>query len=159
LTRALNGTIIKILNYERQEMSSVNKAIILGNLGADPVLRYSQDGKPFASFSVATTEKWKSKDGENKEHTEWHRISAIGKQAELVSEYLKKGSKVYLEGKIKTRKFKDDDGIEKYAVEIIMDKITFLSKSNIQSDDDFETKPTAKSGSEAIKNMDDDIPF
>lgn len=138
-------------------MSSVNKAIILGNLGSDPVTRYSSDGKPFSSFSVATTEKWKGKDGEPKEHTEWHRITASGKQAELVAQYLKKGSKVYLEGKIKTRKYKDEDGIEKYASEIIMEKITFLSKA--KENDDVKIEPELPSGMTAIQNMDDDIPF
>jgi single-strand DNA-binding protein len=97
----------------------LNKAQIIGNLGRDPEVRYLPSGDAIASISVATTEKWKDKSsGEMKEHTEWHRISFFGKLAEVAGQWLKKGSTVYVEGKIQTREYTDKDGVKKYATEI-----------------------------------------
>ena len=97
----------------------LNKAQIIGNLGRDPEVRYLPSGDAIANISVATTEKWKDKaSGEMKEHTEWHRISFFGKLAEVAGQYLKKGSTVYVEGKIQTREYTDKDGVKKYATEI-----------------------------------------
>lgn len=100
-------------------MSSVNKVILIGHLGQDPEIRYAQSGDAIANISVATTESWKDKSsGEKKEQTEWHRVSAFGRLAEIIGEYLKKGSQVYIEGSLRTRKYTDKDGIERYATEI-----------------------------------------
>lgn len=100
-------------------MSSVNKAIILGRLGRDPETRYMPSGEAVTNITVATSEKWKDKvSGEDKEATEWHRINFFGRLAEIAGQYLKKGSQVYVEGSLHTRKYKDKDGVEKYATEI-----------------------------------------
>ena len=97
----------------------VNKVIIIGNLGKDPEVKYLQNGTAAAKFSVATSESWKDKNtGQQKEETEWHNVSILGKLAEIAGEYLKKGSKVYIEGKLKTRKWKDQQGNDKYMTEI-----------------------------------------
>lgn len=109
-------------------MASVNRAIILGNLGKDPEVRHLENGDAVTSFSVATTEKYKDKSGEAKEATEWHRIVAFGKLAEICGQYLNKGSQVYVEGKIVTRKYTDKDGIEKYSTEIRLERMQMLGK-------------------------------
>lgn len=103
-------------------MASVNKAIIIGHLGKDPEIRSMQDGKKMANISVATSESWKDKaTGERKERVEWHRISVMNDALVSIAEkYLKKGSKVYIEGKIQTRKWTDKDGAEKYSTEIVL---------------------------------------
>ena len=105
----------------------VNKAIIIGNLGADPEIRYTQSGTQVATFSVATTERWKGQDGQMQENTEWHRIVAWGRLAEICGEYLNKGSKVYIEGRIQTRKWQDQDGNDKYTTEIVAREMKMLS--------------------------------
>lgn len=108
-------------------MASINKVILIGNLGRDPEVRYMPSGEAVASITVATTDKWKDKtSGEQKEATEWHRVSAFGKLAEIMSQYLKKGAQVYIEGKLKTRKYTDKDGVEKYATDIIADTMQML---------------------------------
>lgn len=96
----------------------INKAIIVGNLGAAPELRYTQSGTPVASFRVATTERWKGQDGQMQESTEWVSIVAWGKLAEICGKYLQKGSKVYVEGSINTRKWQDNNGYDRYSTEI-----------------------------------------
>lgn len=99
----------------------VNKVIIVGNLGNDPEVKYSASGSAIANLSVATSEQWKDKQtGEKKEHTEWHRIVIFGKLAEVAGEYLRKGSQVYVEGKLRTRKWTDQSGVEKYTTEIVL---------------------------------------
>ncbi len=152
---------------------SVNKAIILGVLGKDPEVKYLQDGKAVASFSIATSERWKDKNtGEQKEQTEWHKVTAFGKTAEIIGQYFKKGSKIYIEGKIKTRKWTDKEGVEKYTTEIHADTFDFIDKaggnSSSANDDGFETMPTGsnkpkpkpapKPAAPAVE-IDDDIPF
>lgn len=107
-------------------MSGINKAIILGNIGNDPETKYTQDGKAITSFSVATSEKWKDKNGQPNEKTEWHRITCFGKLAEIAEKYLKKGSKVYIEGSIKTDKWKDKDGNDRYTTGIIAKEMQML---------------------------------
>ena len=100
----------------------VNKVIIIGNLGQDPEVRFAPSGTAFANFTVATSETWKDKQsGEQKENTEWHRISIVGKLAEIASEYLKKGSKVYIEGKLQTRKWTNKEGQDQYTTEVVVD--------------------------------------
>jgi single-strand DNA-binding protein len=108
-------------------MASVNKCIIVGNLGRDPEIRYLPSGDAIANIAVATS--FKSKDrqtGEQKEQTEWHRISFFGRLAEIVGQYLKKGSSVYVEGRLQTRKYTDKDGIERYATEVIAENMQML---------------------------------
>ena len=107
-------------------MASVNKVILVGNLGRDPEIRYLPSGGPVANITIATSSKYKSKTGEMVEETEWHRISFFGKLAEIVGQYLKKGRSVYVEGRLKTRKYTDKDGVEKYATDIIANEMQML---------------------------------
>ena len=108
-------------------MASVNKVIIIGNLGKDPETRYAPSGDAFCTITVATTDTWKDKNtGEKKEATEWHRIVFNGRLAEIAGQYLKKGRPVYVEGRLKTRKWTDKDGVEKYTTEIFADQMQLL---------------------------------
>lgn len=108
-------------------MAGINKAIIVGNLGKDPEVRYANNGSAIASITVATSEQWKDKTtGEKQEKTEWHRISAFGRLAEIMGEYLKKGSQVYIEGRIQTRKWQDKSGQDRYTTEIIANELQML---------------------------------
>lgn len=108
-------------------MASVNKAILVGHLGKDPELRYTASGEALCNFTVATSESWKDKaTGEKKEQTEWHRVSFFGKLAEICGQYLKKGSQVYVEGSIRTRKWTDQNGQERYTTEIRGDDMKML---------------------------------
>lgn len=108
-------------------MASVNKVILVGNLGADPETRYLPSGDAVANIRLATTDRFKYKtSGEMKELTEWHRVSFFGRLAEIVNEYLKKGSSVYIEGRIRTRKYTDQAGVEKYATEIVAYQMQML---------------------------------
>ena len=108
-------------------MASVNKVILVGNLGRDPEVRYTASGDAMCNFSIATTESWKDKaSGERRELTEWHRVSLFGKLAEIAGQYLKKGSQVYIEGSLRTRKWTDKDGQEKYTTEIRGDEMKML---------------------------------
>jgi single-strand DNA-binding protein len=114
---------------------SVNKVILIGNLGKDPEMRYMPDGKAVANFSLATSESWKDKQtGEKKEKTEWHKIAVFDKLAEIVGEYVKKGSKLYIEGKLQTRKWQAQDGTDRYSTEIVLrgfdSKLEMLNKVN-----------------------------
>ncbi len=113
-------------------MASVNKVIIVGNLGRDPEVRYTQNGDAITNIAVATSYKQKDKNtGEQKEQTEWHRISFFGRLAEIAGQYLKKGSSIYIEGRLQTRKYTDKDGVEKFATDIIAEQMQMLdSKSN-----------------------------
>src|SRR3977135_2772712 len=104
-------------------MASVNKVILIGNLGRDPEVRYMPSGDAVANISIATTETWKDKNGEKKEKTEWHRVAKFGKTAEIAGEYLKKGSQVYIEGRLETRKWTDKEGQERYTTPSVADPI------------------------------------
>ena len=138
-------------------MASVNKAIIVGHLGQDPEVRYTSNGDAAANISVATSEQWKDKaTGEQKEQTEWHRISFFGKPAEVVCQYLKKGSQIYVEGKIRSKKYTDKQGIERTAFEIIAESFKMLnSKSESGNTRQIETKKAKPQ----LNDMDQDIPF
>ena len=101
-------------------MAGVNKAIIVGNLGRDPEIRYSANGNAFASISIATSERWKDKNtGEQQEKTEWHRVKLFGRLAELAGEYLKKGSQVYIEGRLQTTKYQDKEGVDRWSTDML----------------------------------------
>lgn len=110
----------------------VNKTTIIGNLGADPEIRYTQSGDQVATFSVATTERWKDKSGQQQEATEWHRVVAWRRLAEICGEYLGKGSMVYVEGKLQTRKWQDKNGAERYTTEIVAKEMKMLDRHNQQ---------------------------
>ena len=155
-------------------MASVNKVIIVGNLGRDPETRYLPSGEAVTNISVATTDTWKDKaSGEKKEATEWHRVSFFGKLAEIAGEYLKKGSQVYVEGRLQTRKWQDKDGAEKYTTEIVADRMQMLGsragagepRSDTHGDAAQKGDAPAKPGGAAKKpagkfdDMEDDIPF
>lgn len=134
---------------------AVNKFIGIGNLGRDPEMRFMPDGKAVCNFSIAISEKYKDKSGEAKEVTEWVNVALFGKLAEISGEYLKKGSKVYIEGKMKTEKY-SKDGVDRYTTKIIGEKMEMLSgKSESESKPRAEQKPEAS----GFDNMDDDIPF
>jgi single-strand DNA-binding protein len=148
----------------------INKAIIVGNLGRDPEVRYTANGNAMANITVATTENWKDKQsGERQERTEWHRVVFFGRLAEIVEEYLKKGSQVYIEGSIRTRKWKDQNDQDRWTTEIVASEMQMLSSRNSgdygQSSDSqvaSETSESSRSTSETSdKNpdLDDDIPF
>lgn len=104
----------------------INKAILIGNLGKDPELKYTPGGQAVATFSLATTERWSDRNGQKQDRTEWHNIVVWGKQAELVNQYLKKGRSVYIEGRITTRSWDDRDGVKKYRTEIVATQVQFL---------------------------------
>lgn len=153
-------------------MASVNKVILVGNLGRDPESRFLPDGGAVCNFSIATTDKWKDKSGEQQERTEWHRIATFNKLAEICGEYLKKGSQVYIEGRLQTRKWQDKDGQERYTTEIVADRMQMLgsraggTESMGRSERPAAAasagggKPAAKKGGGAsFDDMDDDIPF
>lgn len=105
----------------------INKVILIGNLGADPEVRYSQSGDAVTTFRIATTEVWKKQDGSKEEQTEWHRIVAFKRLGEICGEYLSKGSRVYIEGRIQTRKWQDKDGNDRYTTEIVAREMKMLS--------------------------------
>jgi len=137
------------------KMASVNKVIIVGNVGRDPETRYMPSGDAVTNISVATSDRYKDKQtGEMKENTEWHRIAFFGKLAEIAGQYLKKGSQVYVEGRLRTRKWTDQSGQEKYSTEIIADSMQMLGARMAGSGDAAE--PSSRSG---LGTMDDDIPF
>ena len=107
-------------------MASVNKVILVGNLGRDPEMRYLPSGEAVANLAIATTDKYKDKTGQMVEQTEWHRVSFFGRTAEVCGQYLKKGSQVYVEGSIRTRKYTDKEGVERYATEVRGDRMQML---------------------------------
>lgn len=142
-------------------MASVNKVILIGNLGKDPELRYMPDGNAVANFSIATTERWKDKNGDKQEKTEWHNIVAYRKLAEICGEYLEKGSPVYIEGRLQTRKWQDKEGNNRYTTEIVADRMQMLGgKRDGGNSRSTERAPDTTGGSDGgIDDMDEDIPF
>ncbi|MCB1198131.1 MAG: single-stranded DNA-binding protein [Deltaproteobacteria bacterium] len=146
-------------------MSGINKVILVGRLGADPELRYTSNGNPVASLSLATSEKWKDKDGQSQEKTEWHRIVLWSRLAELAGQYLSKGRQIYIEGKLQTRKWEDKDGQTRYTTEIVGNQMQFLGGQS-----DMPAGAGSSTGSDLPPDLgpapdmgptgaDDDIPF
>lgn len=136
-------------------MASLNKAQVIGNLGADPEIRYMPDGTPTSTVTVATTDTWKDKNtGEKKEKTEWHRVVFFKGLAEVVGEYLKKGSQIYVEGKLRTRKWTDKDGIDRYTTEIVAQEMQMLGK---KAGNDVQNAP--RDDAPPAGSDDDDYPF
>jgi single-strand DNA-binding protein len=154
-------------------MASVNKVIVVGNLGRDPETRYMPDGGAITNVSVATSFQWTDKaSGEKKEETEWHRVVFRGKLAEVAGEYLKKGSQVYVEGRLRTRKWQDKEGQEKYTTEIIADRMQMLGSRGGAGEprEPMDSRPepraseprpaaAAKKPAGKFDDMEDDIPF
>lgn len=145
-------------------MASINKAIIIGNLGKDPEVRYTQGGQAMARFSVATTDTWTDRDNARQERTEWHNIVVWGKQAETCGQYLSKGRQVYIEGRIQTRKFEDREGKERYFTEINAREVRFLGSRDgggARSDQSFEDGPSGGFDDAGAGSVppDDDVPF
>lgn len=151
---------------------SVNKVILVGRLGKDPETRYMTNGEAVANVTLATSENWKDKSGEKQERTEWHNLVFYRRLAEIAGEYLKKGSQIYVEGRIQTRKYQDKSGQDRYITEIIVNEMQMLGgKSGGSSFEVMDTQssaparsaPAAKSAAPASKssfdNFDDDIPF
>jgi single-strand DNA-binding protein len=170
-------------------MASVNKVIVLGNLGRDPEVRYTPNGNAVCNLRIATTRNWKSKDsGEKMEETEWHSVVLYDRQAEIAGEYLKKGRPVYIEGRLKTRKWQDKEGVERYTTEIVADSMQLLggreggggggaaedegaggqtersaapqrSAPAARPAAQAAARPAPQKSSTGFDNMDDDIPF
>ena len=161
-------------------MASVNKVILIGNLGKDPEIRYAPSGSAICNITVATSRNWKDKtSGERQEETEWHRVTMFDRMAEIAGEYLKKGKSVYIEGRLKTRKWTDKEGVDRYSTDILADRMEMLGSreggaGGSGAGDDMGSapaprgapaartapaaKPAAKS-STGFDDMDDDIPF
>lgn len=169
-------------------MASVNKVILVGNLGKDPDVRYLPDGGAVVNLALATSSSWKDKNtGEKREETEWHRVVIYGRLAEIAGEYCKKGRSVYIEGRLKTRKWQDQSGVDKYTTEIIADQMQLLGGresggggSSMGGGDDFDQSPAPsrssggnsggnsmrssapapqRSAPQSVADLDDDIPF
>lgn len=141
----------------------INKVILIGHLGADPEVKYMPSGSAVTNLSVATTESWKDKQsGDKQERTEWHRVAMFGRLAEIAGEYLRKGSQVYIEGRIQTDKWQDKDGNDRYTTKIIANEMQMLGGKGGGGAADFNSSPSSASasGSSAPSNdFDDDIPF
>ncbi len=146
----------------------VNKAILIGNLGNDPDIRYTASGAAVANISIATAESWKDKDtGEKQERTEWHRVVFFGRLAEIVGEYLHKGSQIYVEGRLQTRKWQDKEGRDRYTTEIVANEMQMLGSRSGGTTNFDQSPPPAKeevtapatSGGPPKDDFDDDIPF
>jgi single-strand DNA-binding protein len=160
-------------------MASVNKVILMGNLGRDPEVRYSPDGAAVCNVSIATTSSWKDKNsGERREETEWHRVVFYNRLAEIAGEYLKKGRPVYVEGRIKTRKWQNKEGVDQYTTEVVADNMQLLGgrdggdggSSGGNEGGSSAPRPAARAqqaarpaapaaGGANLSDMDDDIPF
>jgi len=143
-------------------MASVNKVIIIGNLGKDPETRYMQNGDAVTTITLATTDNWKDKNGERQEKTEWHRVIFYRKLAEIAGEYLKKGRPVYVEGRLETRKWTDKQNIERYTTQIVADSMKMLGGKPGGNDQNDQPQTPARAGSgndSVFDDMDDDIPF
>ncbi len=147
-------------------MASVNKVILVGNLGGDPELRSLPSGQAVVNFNIATTERWSGKDGNPGEKTEWHRIVVFGKQGENCKEYLKKGRQVYIEGRLQTRQWNDKEGGKRSTTEIIANQVTFLGSGAGRGGDAAASHESSQPQPEfssdvpsALGSSDDDIPF
>jgi single-strand DNA-binding protein len=140
-------------------MAGVNKAILIGRLGADPVKRYTSSGSPVVSFRIATSENWTNREGEREERTEWHQIVAWGKLADICDQYLNKGKMVYIEGRIQTREWEDRDGNRRWTTEIIANQMQMLSSRSEDSQRTESLSDIPPPPPEPTTESDDDIPF
>src|SRR4030095_11685789 len=155
-------------------MASVNKVILLGNLGRDPETRYTADGAAITNVSIATTRRYKDASGQQQEETEWHRVAFFGRLAEIAGEYLRKGRPVYVEGRIRTRKWQDKDGQDRYTTEVVAEQMQLLGSREGSGAPEMEggdeaprapaparstAKPAATKPTSNVADLDDDIPF
>jgi single-strand DNA-binding protein len=141
-------------------MASVNKTIILGNVARDPEVRYTPNGSAVCSVSVATNRSWKNKEsGERQEETEWHRVVFYDRLAEIAGQYLKKGKPVYIEGRLKTRKWQDKEGVDKYTTEVIAEQMQLLGGRDEEQAPRSEPAPKTSKPKTDFDDMADDIPF
>ena len=138
---------------------SLNKVLLIGHLGGDPELKYTPNGDAVVNFTMATNEFWKDRDGNQQKKTEWHRIVAFRRLAEICNEYLKKGSYVYIEGRIRSRTYTDNDDIKRTVVEVTADSMQMLEKRADGFDDSGEEPSGGKTPDKADENLDDDLPF
>ncbi len=145
-------------------MAGVNKVILLGHLGRDPEMRYMPDGKAVAALSLATSEAYKDRDGSRQERTEWHRVILFGKTAAVAGEYLRKGNQAYIEGRIRTRKWTDKDGQERYSTEIVGDRLQLVGGRRDGAEDGSPAPQHGGGGggdmgATPMEEFEDDIPF
>jgi single-strand DNA-binding protein len=148
-------------------VASVNKVILIGNLGKDPELRYTPGGSAVVNFPIATNERWKDKDGNPQERTEWHNIVLWGRLAEIANDYLRKGSPVYIEGRLQTRSWDDRDGNKRYTTEIVGTQMQMLGRAEgggegrpVGQDEGSGRETGAQPGGEkSVDDVDDDLPF
>lgn len=146
-------------------MASVNRVILIGNLGKDPELRFMPNGDAVCNFSIATTENWKDKNGQKQEKTEWHNIVIYRKLAEIAGEYLKKGRPVYVEGRLQTRKWQDKDNIDRYTTEVVVNEMQMLGNKSdnneprVNTASERQPQPNAMPDDGGFETMEDDIPF
>ncbi len=143
-------------------MRGVNKVILIGNLGRDPEIRYTRDGTAVANLNLATSESWKDSQGERQERTEWHRVVAWDKLAEIAKEYLAKGKQVYIEGRLQTRSWEDKDGHKRYTTEVRADQMVMLGGRGGDGgarDADSPPEPPDDFTREPFKATDEDVPF
>jgi single-strand DNA-binding protein len=138
--------------------ANLNKAMIIGNLGVDPEVRYTQSGTPVCNLRIATHERWTTQDGEAGERTEWHNVTVFGKTAENCGKYLTKGRAVYVEGRLQTRKWEDKDGQDRYTTEIVANTVQFLSGGSGEASEASNSPRSSKAGYDPDFDN-DDIPF
>jgi len=132
------------------QKGSLNKAQLIGHLGADPESRFTTSGSAVANLTIATNESWRSAEGDTKEKTEWHRVVIFGKMAETAAEYMKKGQLVYIEGRLQTRSWEDKDNVKRYTTEVLCDSFTMLGR---------KTSDGSSTPSKKDSEQDDDLPF
>lgn len=137
-------------------MASINKAILIGNLGQDPELKYLPNGDAVCNFSIATTEVWKDRDGNQQERTEWHNIATFRRLAEICGEYLRKGRQVYIEGRIQTRSWEDQNGVKRYMTEIVANDMKMLGRRDEEPGGEHTSSPRER---KPPQPEDDDLPF
>lgn len=137
----------------------VNKVILIGNLGADPELRYTSGGTPVADLRLATSRKWTDKSGQQQEDTQWHRVVVWGKQGETCKEYLSKGRQVYVEGRLQTRQWEDRDGNKRWTTEVVAENVRFLGGGGRGGGGGFDGPPPPDDRDAPAEMGDDDIPF
>jgi single-strand DNA-binding protein len=142
-------------------VGSVNKVILIGNLGKDPEVRHTQSGSAVTTFSLATNESWNNREGQREERTEWHRVVAFGKLADICGQYLKKGKQIYVEGRLQTRSWDDRDGNKRYTTEIVASQMTMLGRAGEDPSDSYAPPIQEErfSGGGSPGPEDDDIPF
>ena len=141
-------------------MSGVNKVILVGRLGADPEMKYTNSGTGICRFNIATSERWNDKEGQKQERTEWHRVVAWAKLGELCNEYLKKGRQAYIEGRMQTRSWQDKDGNKKYTTEVVANTVQFLGSADRSDNPKSDSLPPDGPFLEETTDVkDDDIPF